>query len=191
MKKIWGFIKAVILLMFLFVLGFVVFNLAMRMLVDHQHEEKTPAVIGMSFETARQICRNNNLYIEEVSRINNDEYAKGQIISQEPHPGIMTKRFRTVKVVVSDGPEMVTIPFLANLSIHQARLNLENAGLNIGEKQFRYSDLVEKNKVISSNPLAEQDVPRGSKVDVIVSLGKIQTSNQQSNRYKELLEDTP
>lgn len=191
MKKIFGFLKAVVLLIFLFVLGFLGFNLIMRFMVDHKHEEKTPAVIGMSFETARQVCQNNNLYLEEVSRISNDEYQKGRIISQEPHPGIMTKRFRTVKVVVSDGPEMVTIPFLANLSVHQARLNLENAGLMLGEKQYRYSEVVDKDRVISSNPLAEQDVPRGSSVDVIVSLGKIQAGGQRSSKYKELLEEMP
>lgn len=189
MKKIFGFLKAAFLLIFLFVLGFLLFNLTMRFLVDHKHEEKTPSVIGMSFETARQVCNNNNLYLEEVSRISNEEFAKGRVISQEPHPGIMTKRFRTVKVVVSDGPEMVTIPFLANLSVNQARLNLENAGLKLGEKQYRYSEVVAKDRLVSSNPLAEQEVPRGSTVDVIISLGKIQASDDRSNRYKDLLDE--
>ncbi|MCF7919297.1 MAG: PASTA domain-containing protein [Candidatus Cloacimonetes bacterium] len=192
MKKLFGFIKAVLLIIILFFLGFLLFNFAMRLLVDHKHEEKTPDVTGMSFEVARQVCRNNNLYLEEIERVNNDEYAQGKIISQEPHPGILTKRFRTVKVVVSAGPELVKIPFLANLTVNQARLNLENAGLIMGEKQYRYSDVVEKDKLISSSPLAEEELPRGSKVDLIISLGKMQSNDNRYDKYKDLLEsDTP
>ena len=189
MKKIFGFIRAALLLIVLFFLGFIVFNFAMRLLVDHRHEEKTPNVTGMSFETARQVCRNNNLYLEQIERVNSEEFAQGKIISQKPYPGILTKRFRTVKVVVSDGPELVNVPFLANLTVKQARLKLENAGLELGEKQFRYSDVVDKDRAINSTPLAEQEVPRGSKVDLIVSLGKMQGSDNRYDKYKDLLEE--
>jgi len=189
MKRIAGFFKAVLILILLFLIGFLSFNLVMKILVDHKHEEKTPNVTGMSFETGRQVCRNNNLYLEEVKRINSDEIPQGQIISQDPHPDIMTKRFRTVKVVVSDGPEMVSIPFLANLTVTQAKLKLQNAGLKLGEKNYRYSDEVEKDLVILSNPLAEQRIPRGSQIDVIISLGKIQGSDSKYDKYKDLLND--
>jgi len=189
MKKIFGFIKAALLLVVLFFLGFIVFNFAMRLLVNHRHEEKTPNVTGMSFEVARQVCGNNNLYLEQIESVNNEDIAQGKIISQEPHPGIMTKRFRTVKVVVSDGPELVNVPFLANLTVKQAKLKLENAGLAMGDKQYRYSDVVDKDRLINSTPLAEQEVPRGSKVDIIVSLGKMQGSDNRYDKYKDLLED--
>ncbi|MCF7912749.1 MAG: PASTA domain-containing protein [Candidatus Cloacimonetes bacterium] len=189
MKKIAGFFKAVLLLILLFLIGFLSFNLFMKILVDHKHEEKTPSVVGMSFETARQVCRNNNLYLEEVKRLNNDDLPQGQIISQNPNPGIMTKRFRTVKVVVSDGPEMVVIPFLANLTVIQAKMKLQNAGLMLGEKNYRYSDEVQKDLVMLSNPLAGQPTPRGSKIDVIVSLGKIQGSDNKYDKYKDLLDE--
>ena len=189
MKKVLGFLKAVLVLIILFIIGFLSFNLFMKIMVDHKQEEKTPNVVGMSFETARQVCKKNNLYLEEIKRINNDDFPQGQIISQEPNPGIMTKRFRTVKVVVSDGPEMVSIPYLANLSVTQAKLTLENAGLKLGEKNYRYSDEVQKDLVVKSSPLAEERIPRGSSVDVIISLGQIQGSNNKYDKYKDLLDD--
>jgi eukaryotic-like serine/threonine-protein kinase len=189
MKKIAGFFKAVLLLILLFLIGFLSFNLIMKILVDHRHEEETPSVVGMSFETARQVCRNNSLYLEEIKRLNNDDLPQGQIISQNPNPGIMTKRFRTVKVVVSDGPEMVAIPFLANLTVTQAKMKLQNAGLKLGKKNYRYSEEVHKDLVILSNPLAEQRIPRGSQIDVIVSLGKIQGNDKKYDKYKDLLDE--
>jgi eukaryotic-like serine/threonine-protein kinase len=189
MKKVFGFIKAVFLLILLFLAGFIAFNLVMKIMVDHRQEEKTPDIVGMSFETARQVCRNNNLYLEEIKRINNDDLPQDRIISQEPHPGIMTKRFRTVKVVVSEGPEMVSIPYLANLSVMQAKLKLENAGLIIGERHYRYSDEVEKNLVTLSSPLADERIPKGNPVHVIVSLGKIQGGDNRYEKYKDLLDE--
>jgi serine/threonine-protein kinase len=189
MKKIFGFIKAVIILIVLFLVGFLAFNIFMKFAVDHRNEEKTPNVVGMSFETARQVCRNNNLYLEEISRINNNDFPLGQIISQDPHPGIMTKRYRTVEVVVSEGPEMVSIPYLAGLSALQAKLRLENAGLTLGKTHYRYSGDVEKDKVMLSNPLADERVPRGSSVDIIISLGKIEGSDSKYEKYKDLLDE--
>jgi len=189
MKKIAGFFKAVLILILLFLIGFLSFNLVMKIFVDHRQEEKTPSVTGMSFETARQVCRNNNLYLEEVKRIISDDFPQGQIISQDPHPDIMTKRFRTVKVVVSDGPEMVAIPFLANLTVTQAKVKLQNAGLKLGKKNPRYSDEVDKDLVILSNPLAEQRIPRGSQIDIIISLGKFQGSDSKYDKYKDDLND--
>ncbi|MBT4333356.1 MAG: PASTA domain-containing protein, partial [Candidatus Cloacimonetes bacterium] len=114
---------------------------------------------------------------------------KGKIISQKPNPGIMTKKYRTISVVLSNGPEMVRIPYLDNLSIVQAKLKLENAGLFIGEKVFRYSDEVAKGKVIYSQPLADELIPKKSEVEVIVSLGKYTTSSGDDNKWKDLLGD--
>ncbi len=189
MKKIAGFLKAVLILIVLFLVGFLSFNIIMKVLVDHRHEEETPNVVGMSYETARQVCSSSNLYLKEINRLSNDDYPQGQIISQDPHPGIMTKRFRTVEVVVSDGPEMVSIPYLANLPVNQAKLRLENAGLQIGEKYYRYSDEVEKDILILSSPLAEERIPKGSKVDVIISLGKIQGTDNKYDKFKDMLDE--
>lgn len=192
MKIVFGFIKAVLLLAIFFVIGFVAFNVTMLLWVGHSNEEKTPEVIGMSFETARQVCKKNNLYLEQIDSVINDEFPKGRIVSQEPNPGIMTKRFRTVKVVVSQGPEMTEVPYLDNLSISQAKLKLENAGLILGEINPRYSDEVKKDKVIISNPLAGSKIPRNGTVDIEISLGKMQDVEAKKRKYEELLkEETP
>jgi serine/threonine-protein kinase len=189
MNKIVGFFKAAGILIVIFIAGFIILNFMMLILVDHKREEMTPDVVGMGFEEAHQLCRDNNLYLEEVDKVGSNEYALGEIVSQEPHPGIMTKRFRTVKVVVSEGAEHIRIPFLANMTERQAKSKLGNAGLELGEKQYRYSDEVEKDLIISSSPMAEVDVSRGTKVDLIISLGKMQDTDNRYDKYKDLLEE--
>jgi beta-lactam-binding protein with PASTA domain len=40
-----------------------------------------------------------------------------------------------------------------------------------------------------SNPLADERVPRGSSVDIIISLGKIEGSDSKYEKYKDLLDE--
>jgi serine/threonine-protein kinase len=99
----------------------------------------------------------------------------------------MTKKHRTVHVVISKGPEMVRIPYLDNLSIVEAKLKLENAGLSLGKKVFRYSNEVDKGNIVNSRPMADELIPKKSDVDVVISLGKYTTSSGDDNKWKNLL----
>ncbi|HCX73013.1 MAG TPA: hypothetical protein DHM37_04775 [Candidatus Cloacimonas sp.] len=91
-------------------------------------------------------------------------------------------------MVVSEGPEMVRIPFLENLTLSAAKLKLENVGLKLGEKKYRYSDEVEADKIIYSQPFADELIPRNSSVDVVVSLGKLPQVSDKREEYKSLLD---
>jgi len=188
MTKYKPLLNALGLLVLIFLLGFVSINLIMKIIVGHRNEVMVPDLIGLDFEVAVKKCRDLKLYIEETEYINNDDIEKGKIISQEPHPDIMTKKFRTIKVVVSEGPEMIRIPFLENLSITEAKLKLENVGLNLGEKQYRYSDDVVKNRIIYSQPPADALIARKSEIQVVVSLGKLENSSERSEHWKNLLD---
>lgn len=188
MKNLWSILISIALLLVIFIIGFFLFNIVMKIAIGHGNEVDVPDLTDMDYNVANKICNNHNLYLEQIEVVNNDEIEKGRIISQNPHPGIKTKKFRTIEVVVSNGPEMVRIPFLYNLSVKEAKLKLENAGLQIGNNIYRYSDEVEKNKVIYSQPVADELIAKRSPVDVIVSLGS-HTSSSSDNKWKELLND--
>ncbi len=188
MKKIGSFLLACLLLILIFVAGFFLVNLIMKLVVGHGNEVKVPNLINLDYNVAQKICNENNLYLHEAEVVNNDEIEKGRIISQNPHPNIMTKRFRTVDVAVSNGPEMVRIPFLYNLSVVEAKLKLENAGLSLGNKIYRYSDDVQEGKVVYSQPVADELIAKRSPVDVIISLGKYSSSSSSGNKWKNLLQ---
>jgi len=187
MKKLKALAIAVIILIGIFFVGFIGINFTMKLLVGHKNEVKVPNLVGMNYNVALKKCKNLKLYLEQSKTIHSDEIEKGKIISQNPHADIMTKKYRTIKVVVSAGAEMVRIPYLANLTVTEAKLKLENAGLSLGKKIYRYSDYVKKNKIISSQPMAEELIPKNEKVDVIVSLGKLPDASNKQNKYKNLL----
>lgn len=187
MAKIKLILMVVGILVGLFIIAFFGTDLIMKIIVGHGNEVQVPLLIDEDYEVARKNCKDMKLYLEQSEIVHDENIEKGRIISQNPNPGIMTKKYRTVSVVVSNGPEMVRIPYLDNLSIVEAKLKLENAGLFLGEKVFRYSDEVAKGNVIYSQPMADELIPKKSEVEIIVSLGKYTSSSGDDNKWKELL----
>jgi len=171
----------------LFIIVFFGTDIIMKIIVGHGNEVQVPLLIGQDYEVARKTCKDMKLYVEQSELIHDENIEKGKIISQKPNPGIMTKKYRTVSVVISNGPEMVRIPYLDNLSIVEAKLKLENAGLSLGEKVFRYSVEVDKGNVIYSQPMADELIPKKSSVKIIISLGKYTSSSGDDNKWKNLL----
>ncbi|MFC1898132.1 PASTA domain-containing protein [Candidatus Cloacimonadota bacterium] len=189
MQKVKSFLVAFFCLILIFVIGFILMNVVMKLIVGHGNEVLVPNLVNTDYNVAIKICEDHKLYLQQIEVINNDEYEKGRVISQNPHPNIKTKKFRTIEVVVSNGPEMVRIPFLYNLKALEAKLKLENAGLKLGKKIYRYSDDVEEGKVVYSQPVADELIAKRSPVDVIVSLGKYSSNSSSNSKWKNLLND--
>ena len=190
MQKYKAILMAVGIMFVVFIVAFFGTDIVMKIIVGHRNEVIVPDLRDMDFVVARKKCKEHKLYLEQKELVHNDEIEKGKIISQNPNPDIMTKKHRTISVVVSNGPEMVRIPYLDNLRVVEAKLKLENAGLTIGEKIYRYSEEVVKGKVLYSQPMADELIPKRSAVNVVVSLGKYSTSSSSNDKWKNLLDDS-
>ncbi len=182
-KKIISFINAGLILVLFFGIGFVGVNVVMKIIIGHGNEVTVPDLQGEHFDVARKKCRKLGMFIQEVETSYSDSIPDYRIISQFPKKHSRIKKNRTVDVIVSKGPELLKIPFLDNLKISHAKHRLENLGLKTGKIEYRYSNEVEKNNVIYTKPLAEEFIPKGHKVTIYVSLGKLPNT---SNKYQEL-----
>ena len=76
-----------------------------------------------------------------------------------------------MNLVVSRGPEPVTVPDVAGKPQGEAEEAIQAAGLKVGSITNEYSDTVPVGLVIGQNPSAGTSVPRGSSVDLAVSAG--------------------
>jgi len=188
-RHIKAFFIAGFILILSYVVGFFGINLLMKIVVKHKNEVVTPDLVNMTFDSAVKQCKKLKLYVQPNSYVNSKDIPKDKIISQDPHSGIKIKKFRTVKLVVSKGPELVRIPYLDNLTVVKAKLKLENAGLFLGKKKYQYSNALPKGKIISSEPYADDLIPRSGKVDIIISLGELKTGKSKQNKYENLLHD--
>lgn len=99
----------------------------------------------------------------------------GSIIQQDPLPGSRVKQGRNIYyVIVAQTAERVAMPNLRNLSIRQATVRLDNAGLNINE--LLYIDHFARNAVIEQHYNGEVIEPgteifKGSQIDLVLGNG--------------------
>lgn len=67
--------------------------------------------------------------------------------------------------------DLITVPDVTGLTIADAKAKLAKAGLSLGTQDTRPSTTVPQGVIIEQSPIRDEDLPRGGKVDVIISGG--------------------
>lgn len=100
-----------------------------------------------------------------------DGTAEGQIISQSAEPGIELAEGRTVRIVVSEGPELRLVPTLEGLVLREARELAENVNLEIGEITEVFDEEIPALQVISAGFEPYSELSTGTRIPVTISAG--------------------
>ncbi|KUL37840.1 serine/threonine protein kinase [Streptomyces sp. NRRL F-4489] len=142
---------------------------------------RVPAVLDMPQAKAEQTLRGEGLRVK-VTRGYSPNVRRGHVMATDPATGKRIRGNGTVTLIVSRGPETVTIPDLAGTPVADARRKLRDLGLVPGTETRRFSDEVAKGSVISTDPAAGSTrhpdtavaltVSRGAPVDVPDLTGK-------------------
>lgn len=74
--------------------------------------------------------------------------------------------------LLDSAPEQQSVPNVVDSTLKQARADLDDAGLEVGDITRQPSDTVAAGRVISQNPEPREFVDPGSEVDLVVSSGK-------------------
>lgn len=131
-----------------------------------------PSVVGMTEEEASATVAAAGLTIGQVTTENSEEYELGTIMRQEPPAGTRVKKGTAIDIVVSAGVAMVEVPNVVSMTEADAIAAIEGAQLEVALPIGReYSKDVPEGQVISSEPAAGAQVPKGSKVAIVVSKG--------------------
>jgi serine/threonine-protein kinase len=100
--------------------------------------------------------------VPEVVEEFSDDVEAGIVIGTDPGAGASAARDSTVRVVVSKGPDLVTVPDVSTVgSLAEAVALLEQAGLVPGDVQGPAAGAP-----ASTSPGAGEEVRRGSEVDI-------------------------
>lgn len=131
-----------------------------------------PDVRGLSADIAEQKLKDHGgLYMKVSDYATSDTVDKGDVMSESPSKGTLVDKYSVVYVVISKGPEHVTIDLtqlgLEKLDTESAKTLLEDKGLtvNIEEKN---DDTVEEGYVVSFRP---NEVKEGETVTLVSSSG--------------------
>lgn len=131
-----------------------------------------PDLSGLSTEDATAVLKKAGLILEQVAQRNDETVEVGRILAQDPSPGTSIKPQRKVKVVVSLGNKVGSIPELRGGAARKAQITLQQQGMKLGDQVYVYNGRVEENLVIAQDPLPESAGLADAKVAMLVSRGR-------------------
>ncbi|HLA23832.1 MAG TPA: PASTA domain-containing protein [bacterium] len=134
-------------------------------------EVTVPRFVGRPLSLAQQVASGEGLSLFIVDRVHSTTASADTVISQDQPPGKTVKRGRSVGVVISLGPEIVTVPDVQRRSLIEARLMIEQARLSIGELRETFDEEVKGGFVISQDPQPGARVQRGRGLNLVISKG--------------------
>jgi beta-lactam-binding protein with PASTA domain len=145
--------------------------LIMPMLVRRGDLTTAPSVVGVPLLEAQRLAERAGLKLRVDDERPEADVPVGSVAFQTPDPGSEIKRGRTVAVILSSGVDMRVVPGLSGLNERQAQLDAEHAGFAIVEVAEVHTDLVERGRVIGSDPDGGAVRQLGTGIRLLVSLG--------------------
>ncbi|MBV9212259.1 MAG: serine/threonine protein kinase [Actinobacteria bacterium] len=141
---------------------------ALAFLLTRPDQVKVPNEVGRQAPQAAADLVNKSLK-PQIIRVKSQSPV-GLVVSQDPRPGGKVEKASTVKLRVSSGPGLTTVPDVTGKPVDQAITDLRNHGL-FANTSYQHSSSVSQGLVISTTPVALSQVPVGSRVQVLVSSG--------------------
>lgn len=134
-------------------------------------EVDVPTLVGRPLPLAQQAAATAGLTLSVAERVYSTTVPAEAVIAQDQPPGKRVKRGRVVAVVVSLGPEIVTVPDVQRRSLIEARLLIEQARLEVGELREQYDEEVRGGFVLAQDPQPGARVERGRPTNLVISKG--------------------
>lgn len=134
-------------------------------------EVRVPDVTGRPIDEARRILSARQLGLEIAGRAFDQRIPADHVISQDPGPNRFVKVNRSIRVMVSRGPELVTVPDLTGQDLRQAGITLSQAGLKLGETGEGFSAEIAPGLIMAQDPPPFSRLEKGMQVNVTVSRG--------------------
>ena len=130
-------------------------------------------VANMDADEAEAALMQQGLRVDTDEKYSS-EVDEGKAIETDPPGGQRVDKDSVVKLIISSGPESVTIPDVSGKTEEAARKILNDAGLQAGTHISQNSPDVEKGVVIETKPGDGQEVDVDSNVDLVVSSGLVE-----------------
>ncbi len=154
-------------------------------LSDSGQEVTVPNLVGMTIEEVNVAIASGEIdsvfTIQQGDVVESDSPA-GQIVYQDPEFNDILKVQSgdsiTITVDISAGPSELTMPNVVGQDYRVAQETLEDGdtyGLSV-VLDMEYSDTVDANLVISTDPTAGEELEEGQSVTLVVSLGAESTT---------------
>ena len=95
----------------------------------------------------------------------------GYIVDQAPAAGHQIKQGRRIFVDVSRGPRLYSVPNVKQISLREARLQLQSAQLQLGAVRYESSSTIPQGAIVEQIPGDGIMLKRNGRVDLFLSSG--------------------
>jgi beta-lactam-binding protein with PASTA domain len=147
----------------------------LRIYTLHAHTITVPDLSGLTLEEVDDVTSSRQLRFEVVDSVFSSEMPRGTVLKQNPKANSQVKKNRNIFLTMNAvNPETVSMPMLVGLSIRQARLALQNAGLLLGEITYRPDYAINNvlQQYYSDSVINEgTEVTKGSVIDLELGMG--------------------
>ena len=126
-----------------------------------------PGVVGRKQDVAENMMKEAG-FKTDVREEPSDSVDEGRVISTSPGENTQLEKGRTVVLVVSEGPEQVSVPDVVGDREDDARSALEDAGLRADVSEEESED-EEAGTVLRQDPASGAKVDKGTSVSIVVA----------------------
>jgi eukaryotic-like serine/threonine-protein kinase len=160
--RVWSVGKFFILVGALGATFLLFFVISMRMAV-RAREVEVPVLLGLTVNQATETLAAIGLGLRvDDNRRSDAKVPLGRVMQQDPGSGMRARRQRTIRVWVSSGPRVTTVPALVGQSERTAQMRLAQDGVQIGTlSEIRSADYP-ADAVVSQNPAPSSRAPEVS-----------------------------
>jgi eukaryotic-like serine/threonine-protein kinase len=132
---------------------------------------RVPDLEGKTIDEARTLLGNAHLRLgQQVPEFSDQPVGIILRIDTELVEG-KAPRNSAIDVVVSKGPRPVPVPNVVGASVDDAKQALEELGFVVDDSKTKFSNAVERGRVIRQSPAEGQRLQPGETVSIVVSLG--------------------
>ncbi len=133
-----------------------------------------PSVLGMAEQSAIATLQAAGFNVDPmIERAYNKQYKSGTVFDQSPSPGDQVTKGATVQLSVSEGVQMVGIPYVIDLTQADAITALQKVGFVV-KTVNKANGTVAKGTVFDQSPAGGGQAAKGSQVTIDVSSGPAQ-----------------
>ena len=168
----WVWISGVLALLILVVVGYLGIQFLSRPTASPVPPAtvSVPNLVGMTFDEARSEADRLGILVVRTGFQPSDQ-PENTILAQEPAAGTSIDKGGTVNLTMAAGPLTVSVPDLRAQAEPQAIQSIITANLVVGQRTDDFDPVVPLGAVISHDPRAGLQVPRGTAVNYVVSKG--------------------
>ena len=148
-------------------MGYMTFNF-----LKPASEVVVPNLVGRTQTDAKTMALDKKFDLATVDTQFRDNEPADVIYQQQPAPGRHIREGKAISIWVSRGPRMVDIPDVRSMSFEKARAVIEKNNLRVGDYTFEYDPLEAKGNVLRQAPVAAENRPRGTRIDLVLSKGE-------------------